>query len=392
SSSLSDATTHYFNVVSLDGIGGTSSTASRGAFYIDTTPPSVTANIVTNGGSPNGLNSWFTTAVNSDATATDATSGIDTFEYSLDNATWNPYTSGIPYVNVTNQGSSTVYFRAQDNAGWTDNDTTSFKIDSVAPTITASRKPGSAAANTWGWNNTDVIVTYTVADSLSGVDPTSPPSDYGDDTVSTEGAGQSTSGTVYDKAGNSASDTLTGINIDKTAPSITYTPTVGTYDADITVFFSATDNLSGIAPGGASSAPNFDSYATLGDGTYNFTSLVISDLAGNSAQGQAGAFIVSIPVTATAAEPFDLNERWRWPVLELLGPLGSFKAYPMDPLVIPVPVYFYHPVTPADFSAFDGIKLTDDMYNFIEDKLQMKGTGFFGWFEEEFKKRGLKIE
>ena len=39
--------------------------------------------------------------------------------------------------------------------------------------------------------------------------------------VTAEGIGQSADGIVYDLAGNSATDGITGINIDKTAPVIT---------------------------------------------------------------------------------------------------------------------------------------------------------------------------
>ena len=88
-------------------------------------------------------------------------------------------------------------------------------IDKTATTISGSASP---EANANGWNNTDVTVSYTASDRLSGIDGGA--SDLGDDALSTEAAGQSTSGTAVDKAGNSSTATVGGINIDKTAPVI----------------------------------------------------------------------------------------------------------------------------------------------------------------------------
>ena len=86
------------------------------------------------------------------------------------------------------------------------------KRDATAPTISGSRSP---AANAYGWNNTDVMVSFTCDDNLSGVASCGP-----DQTLSNEGAGQSAAGTAVDEAGNSAYTSVTGINIDKTAPSV----------------------------------------------------------------------------------------------------------------------------------------------------------------------------
>src|SRR5207249_12168081 len=96
----------------------------------------------------------------------------------------------------------------------------SIKIDKTAPVVTGSRDP---AANSSGWNNSDVTVSFPCADTgavLSGI---------GTDTLvggtlSSESNGQSltSGGACVDNAGNAASPTTVGgINIDKTAPSIT---------------------------------------------------------------------------------------------------------------------------------------------------------------------------
>ncbi len=93
-------------------------------------------------------------------------------------------------------------------------------IDKTAPTITGSP---DRLANSFGWYNADVTVSFVGADGLSGVDTVSGP------TILGEGADQSVVGTVTDLAGNSATFTVDGINIDKTAPTITLTPDSDTY-------------------------------------------------------------------------------------------------------------------------------------------------------------------
>ena len=101
------------------------------------------------------------------------------------------------------------------------------KIDTVLPVLTATRL---TAANTNGWNNTNVNVEFTCTDSTSGVpsiaaagattgnSATSPL----DVTVTSEGSAQSVNGSCKDGAGNSATPaSITNINIDKTKHVIT---------------------------------------------------------------------------------------------------------------------------------------------------------------------------
>jgi hypothetical protein len=90
-------------------------------------------------------------------------------------------------------------------------DTPAVSIDRSQPQIALlTRLP---AANAEGWNNSDVSATWSCSDGLSGV-----LSETVSATLVDEGAGQSVSATCLDAAGNSASDTLAGVNIDKTAP------------------------------------------------------------------------------------------------------------------------------------------------------------------------------
>jgi hypothetical protein len=152
-------------------------------------------------------------------------------------------------ATLTQETSGTAVSGAcTDNAGNTSATTsTTVKIDKTAPTATASAAP---APNANGWNNTDVVVSFTGTDALSGVASCSPPA-----TLSGDGAGQSASGTCTDVAGNvSPPATATGINIDKTKPTIAITaPTAGPYltSGSLTIAYSTADALSGVASASA---------------------------------------------------------------------------------------------------------------------------------------------
>ena len=125
-----------------------------------------------------------------------------------------------------------------DNAGNTASDTQSFMVDKTAPTVAATPNP---AANTNGWNNTDVTVSYSCSDGLSGVDTGA--SDLADDVVTASG---SASGTCVDRAGNSATASYSA-QIDKVKPVISgsRTPAAnanGWNKTDVVVSFSCMDS------------------------------------------------------------------------------------------------------------------------------------------------------
>jgi uncharacterized repeat protein (TIGR01451 family) len=156
-------------------------------------------------------------------------------------------------------------------------------IDKTAPSISGSRSP---LANANGWNNTNVTVSFTCSDSLSGLDVGSPPADT---MLTAEGAGQSATGTCTDKAGNSASATVGGINIDKTPPAITITaPTNGgtyTLNQPVASNYGCTDALSGVASctGPVASGANSNT-GTIGSITFTVTA---TDKAGNTASSSS---------------------------------------------------------------------------------------------------------
>jgi len=86
-------------------------------------------------------------------------------------------------------------------------------VDTTAPTITYVNR---TLANSFGWNNSSVIVNWSCSD-IVGVVAASV-----SQTISSEGSAQSATGTCEDTSGNTASDTQTGINIDLTDPTLTW--------------------------------------------------------------------------------------------------------------------------------------------------------------------------
>ncbi len=119
-----------------------------------------------------------------------------------------------------------------------------FGIDRTPPQISGTALPLPNAA---GWNNQAVGVAFVCDDALSGVEtcPT------GLVSLSEDGAGQSVDGTAVDRAGNTKTTRVGGINIDRTAPEVTVSAPadgVPTYLLNEVVIagWSATDALSGI--------------------------------------------------------------------------------------------------------------------------------------------------
>lgn len=112
-----------------------------------------------------GNNSWYTSDVQMNLTATDNEngSGVNNTEYSFDNATWNTYTA--PF-NITSEGTTTLYYYSTDN---TDNvESTKIqttKIDKTPPEITINVP---ANGSSYILNQT-VLANWSANDSISGI-------------------------------------------------------------------------------------------------------------------------------------------------------------------------------------------------------------------------------
>jgi FecR protein len=273
----------------------------------DTTPPAVT---VTFPAPPATQSGWFNASqipVQGTVSATDhsnvtAISCTD----SLSGLTQGALTGGgsataSATLSVTGNGVHAITCTATDGAGNTgaapgSANTASISIDSTPPSISGAASP---AANSYGWNNTSVVVSFTCSDTLSGIASCSAPT-----TLSAQGTGQSATGTATDKAGNSAQATVSGINIDEAAPTVTFTGNAGTYTISQTIAITCTasDALSGIA---STTCANINAPAysfALGVHTYSATA---TDKAGNM-----GSASTSFTVTATFPSLIQLVNTW----------------------------------------------------------------------------------
>ncbi|MES2971111.1 MAG: hypothetical protein V4702_02195 [Patescibacteria group bacterium] len=217
---------------------------------IDKTVPTITAFVVP----ASNLNGWNNNDVTVTFTCNDVLSGIDSCS--------SPITVSGEANNQAITGT------AVDNAGNITTITVTLNIDKTLPTITTAVTP---APNAKGWNNSNVTITLTCSDTLSGVDTCSAPI-----TLTNERDGQVVSGTAVDNAGNSINVTQT-IRIDKTIPTVGAisfnTPGnqgVKTLNQTITVSALANDVLSGIDGG--------EYFVDVDPGAGNGTPMTISGL------------------------------------------------------------------------------------------------------------------
>lgn len=188
--------------------------------------PTVTANI----SGTLGDNGWYVTPVTVSWSVTDGTECAD---------------------DVIPPGDTPGYVATCESTNEATGETTTepvtIKIDQTAPTISApGRTPGP---NGNGWNNENVTVTWNCADADPGSGVVSATAS---DTVASEGANQTASGTCRDNAGHTDTASVSGIDIDKTAPAANADPSRapdsnGWYTSPLTITFGGSDALSGIA-------------------------------------------------------------------------------------------------------------------------------------------------
>ncbi|MEZ4553073.1 MAG: hypothetical protein R3B59_04125 [Dehalococcoidia bacterium] len=198
----------------------------------DTTPPTISAEIISG---VEGNAGWYVSDVVVRFTCLDEDSGVPDGTCPTDET-------------LTDEGaavSSTArtIFDAAGNESDPSNVIT-VSIDKTAPLVEATASP---EPNPAGWNSTPVTVTYSAADGGSGVDACDAPV-----TLASDGAGQSAEGSCADTAGNSQSASAININIDQTPPAVTITPsrspdTAEGWDHPVTFTAAGSDEGSGIA-------------------------------------------------------------------------------------------------------------------------------------------------
>ena len=242
---------------------------------LDSTPPTIIPNISP---APNS-NGWETAPVTVSFTCSDSLSGVATCPSST--------------LISTDGANQTVSGTATDVAGNTATATATVNLEQSGPTISASVSP---AANSYGWNNTGVTVTFNCTKGVSTITSCSSPQ-----TVSSQGVGQVISGTVQDQAGNQATTSVT-LNIDETPPVIVQftAPTqlspgqsgsASLTVSDIAPIASVMYQLNGTAIGSSTTPPysvSVTAPSTITSGSTLTLTVVVTDVAGNTASSSKG--------------------------------------------------------------------------------------------------------
>ncbi|MCW2550180.1 MAG: hypothetical protein JWN96_4640, partial [Mycobacterium sp.] len=162
--------------------------------------------------------------------------------------------------------------------------------DRTAPTIVAKATP---PANSNGWNNSSVTVSYTCTDTGAGVDTAA--SSLADDVLNASGTA---TGTCVDLAGNTSSANYTA-QIDTVAPSVGFSSHAASYGilATVSITCTAGDSLSGL---GSATCPSASGPGwSFGSGAHTLSAQA-TDKAGN-------ASTASTTFTVTVA-PGDLSK------------------------------------------------------------------------------------
>ncbi|MBV9280686.1 MAG: hypothetical protein JOZ41_11430 [Chloroflexi bacterium] len=291
---------HTLFAASEDPYDNVEATVRSTTFQIDQTPPTgVTA---TPDRSPD-VNGWYNHPLTAAAPgATDATSGLA----SCTSPTYSGPDSAAASLTVT----------CTDRAGNSASATYSFRYDATRPSIAAQLSPAQPAST--GWYNLTTgapTVSFACSDATSGIAGSCPAS-Y----TFPEGTNQSYAASVSDHAGNSSSAGVSGINVDLTPPTVTYSGNAGSYTVDqqVVVTCAAADPLSnGSASGLASSTcqgVNSPAY-TFSPGV-NTVSATTTDRAGNSGTGKT-----SFTVRVTSSSLCTLT-------LRLIEGSAQFQALP----------------------------------------------------------------
>ncbi len=111
-------------------------------------------------------------------------------------------------ISITTEGVTTITYFSTDKAGNAETPKTlQIMLDKTPPAASASANP---QPNAGGWNDTDVTVSFSGSDSLSGVASCTAPV-----TLTNNGAGQTVKGTCSDIAGNISAPVSRTVNIDK---------------------------------------------------------------------------------------------------------------------------------------------------------------------------------
>jgi hypothetical protein len=285
---------------------GNQGTDSVSGIKIDRTPPSTHADLPDPVQDSGG---WYAGPTTITLGGVDSLSGIDATYYKVDGGATQTYSGPFSFDQ---NGKHTIRFWSTDKAGNVEDETApghavEVKIDTVNPSTSGSPV---MPANANGWYNKPVDVSFNCSDDDSGLKSCTQPV-----TLSDEGANQSVKGTAEDLVGNTASDTVSGINIDLTAPTVSGKPTQapnanGWYKGDVAINWTCSDALSGLDGACPPDSTITGEGSNLGAGPVS-----VSDKAGNVGQGSVSGVKVdrhgpSAPTASFGRSPEDATGNW----------------------------------------------------------------------------------
>jgi hypothetical protein len=125
--------------------------------WVDRTPPQITPRLA----GTSGQNGWYISSVEAAASASDATSGLATFEYALDGGAWTAFSTPLSLTDGTHR----LSFYAEDAAGQSSQVDLVLPIDTQAPQI-GGQLQGTPGQN--GWYLSPVTLTASAADPSPG--------------------------------------------------------------------------------------------------------------------------------------------------------------------------------------------------------------------------------
>jgi hypothetical protein len=278
----------------------------------DATPPTIGHVVVP--APPDGANGWFVTGPTVTFSCADATSPGSGLAGCLADGQPGPSKTLGESASAQSVGGT-----ATDQAGnQTQDAATNLEVDLSDPSIGHTIAP-LTPDGTNGWYTTAPTVTFNCTDPISGVG--SCLADGGPGAAKTLGedaSPQSVAGAVTDVAGRTAADSVSGLKVDLSDPTITHTiaPAVpdgtnGWYKTAPTVTFNCTDPISGVGSCLADGGPG--AAKTLGENASpQSVAGAVTDVAGRTAADSVSGLKVDLSAPtvtcATTAPVFTLNE------------------------------------------------------------------------------------
>jgi hypothetical protein len=278
---------------------------------LDKIPPTVNPTIT---GTLN--NGWYRFNPTVSAHASDATSGVALVECRQNGGAWSNCTFA-PMIGITQDGTHQIQFRVTDNAGHvTTSPVVTLQRDNTEPDLFYPRSPAGG-----GWKNTDVTVSLSASDAMSGLAPGWPawrPGSSGawiptDSITFTDEGEHQFQVRAEDLAGNGRTIQATPVRIDKTPPTLVTSAPGGWINASGTASATATDATSGVAStnyrvnGGAWQSGTSVSIATEGTHAVDFRAI---DNAGNERIRSETVRVDLTPPTVTAHPDPDGMNGW----------------------------------------------------------------------------------